>query len=572
MLAAGTACRSPDGSSSVVFTRDVAPILFANCVTCHRPGEVAPFPLMTYQDARRHGKQIVMVTESRFMPPWLPVPGYGEFDGARGLSDDERATLRRWYEQSMVEGDPEHLPPLPAFAEDWQLGLPDLVIDMPLEYTLAAEGVDVIRNFVIPSPLPEARFVEAVELRPGNKKTVHHAVLKVDPTGWSRRLDEEDAEPGFPGMTMGNAEAPDGHIMVWTPGATPLPAQPGLAWRLDPGVDLVLQLHMVPSGTVERFRARIGLHFADRPPERGTFAILLRDDGIDIPAGMTGYTIEDSFTLPVPVDVLGIYPHAHYLGKKMRVTATPPGRSVEWLLRIDDWDFNWQGMYRYAEPLRLPAGTTISMEFTYDNSASNVRNPNVPPRRVVSGNRSSDEMGNLALQLEPLNRDDLTLLREAQWLDMLEDDPDDPAAHFNLGVEYARRGMPAEAAAHYERVIRAEPLDQAAHFALAGTYVKLKELSRAVLHYEQVLRINPRKAEAHFLLGWVLADQGRMEQGAEHLEQAIDIAPDHAMAHYRLGVVRAGQGDSTRAAKHFREALRLKPDLAAARKRLSGTD
>jgi hypothetical protein len=552
----------------VVFTRDVAPILFANCVTCHRPGEVAPFPLMTYRDARKHGRQIVMVTESRFMPPWLPVSGYGEFEGARGLRDDERATLRRWYEEGMVEGDPQHLPPLPTFADGWQLGPPDLVLDMPQQYTLAAEGVDEIRNFVIPSPLSEARFVEAVELRPGNKRTVHHAVLKVDPTGWSRRLDEEDPEPGFPGMTMGNAEAPDGHIIVWTPGTTPLPSRAGLAWRLDPGVDLVLQLHMLPSGTVERFRARIGLHFADRPPERDTFAIVLRDDRIDIPAGMTGYTIEDSFTLPVPVDVLGIYPHAHYLGKQMRVTATPPGGSQQWLLRIDDWDFNWQGMYRYKEPLRLVAGTTIAMEFTYDNSASNVRNPNVPPRRVVSGNRSSDEMGNLALQVEPLRRSDLTLLREAQWLDMLEDDPFDSAAHFNLGVEYARRGMPTQAAAHYELVIRAKPHDQGAHFALAGTYVKLHDLPRAVTHYEQVLRINPRRAEAHFLLGWILADQGRLEQGAEHLEQAIDIAPDHALAHHRLGVVRAAQDDPLGAAMHYREALRLKPDLASARRDL----
>jgi len=496
------------------------------------------------------------------------VPGYGEFEGARGLSGDERATLREWYEGGMSEGDPQQLPALPTFAEGWLLAAPDLVIDMPHEYTLAAEGVDVIRNFVIPNPLSETRFVEAVELRPGNKRTVHHAVLKIDPTTRSRRLDEADPQPGFPGMTMGNGEAPGGHIIVWTPGATPAPAQPGLAWRLDPGVDLVLQLHMVPRGTVEHLRARIGLHFADRPPHRETFAVMLRDDRIDIPAGVSDYTIEDSFTLPVPVDVLAIYPHAHYLGHQMRVTATRPDGSRQWLLRIDDWDFNWQGLYRYAEPLHLPAGTTISMQFTYDNSSSNVRNPNVPPRRVVSGNRSSDEMGNLALQVEAPGRDDLTLLREAQWLDMLEHDPDDTAAHFNLGVEYARRGMPAEAAAHYEHVVRADPDDHAAHFALAGTYVKLKQLSRAVTHYEQTLRSDPRKAEAHFLLGWVLTDQGRIEEAAEHLEQAIEIVPHHAMAHYRLGVVRVAEGDPAGAATQFREALRLDPDLGSARRAL----
>lgn len=466
----------------------------------------------------------------------------------------------------MAEGDAADLPPVPSFVAGWQLGSPDLVVEMPEEYTLAAEGIDVIRNFVIPSPLPESRFVEAVELRPGNNRIVHHAVLKIDSTDRSRRLDRLDTEPGFPGMSMGNAEAPDGHVIVWTPGATPLPPRAGLAWRLDPDDDLVLQLHMVPIGAAERFRASLGLHFADRPPERRTFSVMLREDRIDIPAGTPDYSIEDSFTLPVPVDVLGIYPHAHYLGKQMLVTATPPGGTEQWLLRIDDWDFNWQGFYRYAEPLRLPAGTTISMKFTYDNSSSNARNPSVPPRRVVAGNRSSDEMGNLALQVEPLDPEDLTLLREAQWLDMLEDDPDDAAAHFNLGVEYARRGRYDRAADHYERVVQADPDDSAAHFALAGTSVKLKDLPRAVSHYEQGLATDPGNAEAHFLLGWILTDEGKLEQAAGHLEQAIRIKPEHAMAHQRLGVARERQGDRVRAERHYEEARRLRrsaPDVLA---------
>ncbi len=550
------------------FTRDVAPIIYAQCASCHRPGEAGPFSLLSYADVSRHGKQIVMVTDSRFMPPWLPVPGHGEFQGARKLSDDQRRTLRQWYERGMPQGDPADLPALPALSQGWQLEEPDVVAEMVADYTLPADGPDVIRNFVIRAPVAAPGWVEAVEVRPGNKRVVHHAVLKVDPTPLSRRLDAEDGEPGFPGMSMGNAESPDGHIIVWTPGATTYPAIPGLAWRLEPQDDLVLQLHMVPSGIPESVRVRVGLHLTDRPPERETFAVVLREDRIDIPAGAKAYRIADRFTLPVAVDVLGVYPHAHYLGKTMRVTASLPDGTRLWLLRIDDWDFNWQGMYRYVEPLRLPAGATVEMEYTYDNSADNVRNPNFPPRRVVGGNRSTDEMGNLALQLLPLDPGGLTALREANWQALLAKNPLDTGALFNLGVERARRGDHAGAAEYYSRIVRSNPLDQGAHFALAGTYVKLKRTAEAIAHYEQVVRIDPRHVESLYVLGWLLSNSGRFDEAARALERAVTVDPGYAAAWQRLGVAREGQGQFALAAQHFREALRLQPELVSARQGL----
>ena len=277
------------------------------------------------------------------------------------------------------------------------------------------------------------------------------------------------------------------------------------------------------------------------------------------------YAIRDAFTVPVDVDVLAVYPHAHYLGKEMRVTATLPGGEERWLLRIDDWDFNWQGMYRYVEPVRLPAGTRLSMHFTYDNSADNPRNPHLPPRRVVAGNRSEDEMGNLALQVVPVRAADLTRLREANWRTMLEKDPRDAGALFNLGVEYARRGEHGPAAAYYERALRIDPLDTGAHVALAGTYVKRGDVPRAIERYEAVLRLDPGRVHALFVLGWLLSDAGRLEDAAARLERASALDPGQAMALHRLGVVRARQGDLAAAVEHYREALRLDPDLAVAR-------
>lgn len=571
-LALSPAAGAADTERPHTFNRDVAPIVFSSCSTCHRPGEAAPFSLLTYRDVRAHAEQIVEVTTSRFMPPWLPLPGYGEFEGNRRLADEQLAVFREWYEDGAPEGDPADLPPPPQFTAGWRLGTPDLVIELAEPYELAAEGTDVIRNLVIPVPTSERHFVRAVELRPGNKRVVHHAVLKTDRTHWSRRLDERDPAPGFGGMRMGNAEAPDGHVIVWTPGSRPYVAVEGTAWTLEPGTDFVLQLHMVPGGKPERIASRIGLYYTDEPPTLETFSVMLREDRIDIPPGVSDYAIEDSFLLPVGVDVLSIYPHAHYLGKTMDVQAVDSRGRRRWLLRIDDWDFNWQGMYRYVEPVHLEAGTTVSMRYTYDNSTDNVRNPNYPPKRVVAGNRSEDEMGNLVLQVVPTEPGTLSTLREAQWRKMLEDDPNDPAALYNMAVEYAKQNRYTESARFYERVIEIDPRDEAALYSLASVYFKLGDRKRAATNFKRVTTINPRNAEAHLLLGWILVRQGEAASAEDHLRKALEVDPALAPAHAELGSILARRGELTEAERHFSRALAIDPGLAAARQGLDGIE
>lgn len=550
------------------FNRDMAPILFAKCAPCHRPEGAGPFSLLRYADARKRAADIARVTASRYMPPWLPGPGEPPLQGERRLSDHELHLIQQWAELGTPEGEPQDLPPLPDFPSGWALGQPDIVIWMQEAYALAAEGADVIRNFVIPLTLGESRFIRAVELRPGNKRVVHHAVLKVDRTRVSRRLDVHDPQPGFGGMAMGYAAWPEGHAIVWAPGTMPHAGEPGIAWRLDPGTDLVLQLHMVPSGKPEQVRAEIGLHFARESPTRYPLGLLLRDEQIDIPAGQQDYIAEDSFMLPVPVSVLSLYPHAHYLGDEMQVWAMLPDGTRQSLLDIPRWDFNWQDLYRYSAPVALPGATTLHMRYVYDNSADNVRNPHQPPRRVVGGNQSADEMATLLVQVLPRDPAERAALEAAQFLEMLRDRPDDVTAHYNLGVLHAERGELAQAAEHYGHVVLLDPQDADAHFGLAAVYARQGSLERAAAHYLQVLALRPDFAEAHFLLGVVRERQGELQPAADHYGRAIGIDPAYARAHYRLGTVLARLGNLAAAKVHLRRALEIDPTLAAARARL----
>ncbi|MBI1940439.1 MAG: cytochrome c, partial [Acidobacteria bacterium] len=238
----------------LTFNKHIAPIVFKNCAVCHHPGGSGPFDLMSYQDVSRRAEQIAMVTASRYMPPWLPEPGKGEFASERRLSDEEIRMIRQWVDAGTAEGKPSDLPPVPRFHEGWQLGEPDLVVKMLRPYTLRAGGEDVFRNFVIPVPLTRTRYVRALEILPGNKKVVHHANLLIDRTQSSRRLDAEDQEAGFGGMEIeveSESFEPQTHFLFWKPGTVTYPEPEGLAWRLNPGDDLVLNTHMQPSGKPE---------------------------------------------------------------------------------------------------------------------------------------------------------------------------------------------------------------------------------------------------------------------------------------------------------------------------------
>ncbi len=427
-LSAATQSAPPAApASTVTFSEHIAPILYDNCVTCHRPGEAAPFALITYEDVRRRGKLLVSVTQQRLMPPWQATHGYGDFDGERRLTDEQIAAIADWVNGGMPQGDVAKMPPLPTFADGWHLGTPDLVLTMPEPFDVPASGPDVFRNFVIPSGLTEDRWVRAVEFRPRARAVVHHALFAYVPRGSLTAAGGADGRPGFRGLApiglttrRGGGSGPLGG---WAVGATPRFLPDGQALPIASRADVVLQMHFHPTGKAEREQATIGFYFAPTPPDRRMASLQLPGlfgvgAGIDIPAGEKAYTLNSSATLPVDVRLFAVNPHAHYLGKEMKATATLPDGTTRPLLWIQDWDFNWQDGYNYKEPVVLPKGSRIDVTIVYDNSAGNPRNPSNPPRRVQWGEQSTDEMGSIGFMLQPVRREDEPAWQQfaAQWL------------------------------------------------------------------------------------------------------------------------------------------------------------
>jgi tetratricopeptide (TPR) repeat protein len=571
------------------FSRDIAPILWERCAPCHRPGEVAPFSLLTYADAAGRARDIARVTRRRYMPPWQPEPGYGEFAGERRLTDAQIDLIGRWVESGAPEGNPRDLPARPRWPEGWQLGQPDLVVTMPEPYEVPAEGHDIFRNFVIPVRLPAARYVKGVEFRPGNPRVVHHAVIQIararqvtGPPGAHGPPSDgaSDRHHGEGGMIALEGESPDGHFLGWAPGKVASMGPEDLAWRLEPGTDLVLQLHLMPRGTPMSVQSSIGLYFTDRAPARRPFGLQLGSYTIDVPAGATDHPVEDSYVLPVDVEVLSIFPHAHYLGKEMKAAATLPDGSVRWLFWIKDWDFNWQDQYWFARPVFLPRGSTLTMRYTYDNSEHNPQNPSRPPRRVRYGGQSSDEMGNLWIQVVPANEADLAVLRQDYErkatmryvegdLKKLQDDPDSPAIHRSLGASYLRLGRPAEALAHLQASLRRDPSDVHAHYNVAHAFAATGRLRDAAAHFREAARLDPLYAEAHNNLGVMLQGLGDLDGALARYGEAVRIDPGYAEAHNNLGVALQAQGRLDEAIRHFRRAVAIQPDYRVARQNLA---
>ena len=399
------------------YARDVAPVLDRECAACHRPDGVAPFSLLSYADAAKRARLIAQVTGSRYMPPWLPAASAGEprLQHERKLTAAEIAMLAQWAEAGAPSGDLAHAPAAPQFAGGWQLGKPDLEAEMGAPFAVPADGPDLYQCFDIPAPEARSHYVRALDIRPGNPRVTHHAILFEDTSGTARQRDRGAGYPcfGTPGFL------PARGLCGWTPGAVPFQTPADLPELLTGGADLVLQIHYHPDGKAETDRTRVALYFTARKPARHAFDIPLGSNRIDIPAGDAAYKVTDHFTIPVAVDAIGINPHAHYVCKSMLAYAVLPDGSRRTLLRIPEWNFDWQQQYTYAAPVRLPAETRVEMEFTYDNSEANARNPNHPPRRVKWGPGSADEMAGLHIAVVPVDVDDAEELGNALWGKMM---------------------------------------------------------------------------------------------------------------------------------------------------------
>jgi hypothetical protein len=522
------AARAIRDSTRVTFARDIAPIGFTQCAPCHRPDQSGPFNLLSYADYRKHGRDIADVVEDRYMPPWKPHARDGRFRGQRSLSDEQIALFRQWVDDGMHEGDPSELPELPAWPKGWQLGEPDAILELDAPYTLGASGLDEYRNFVIASPTKATRYVVGWELRP-NGRMIHHAILSIDRMGSARRADAEDPAPGYSGMSASIEQSPDGFYLVWAPGKVPSRAVDGTAWRLDGETDLVLELHMQRTGKEERVNPTVGLFFSDEPPTQRRISLRIGDKKIDLAPGQTDYRITDALTLPADTRLLGMFPHAHYLGKTFNVSAKlPNGHSFE-LLRIDDWDFRWQDEYTFSEPLNLRAGTTLQLEITYDNSASNLHNPNRPPKRVQNGKQSTDEMGNVTFQAMPVRPHELDVLLEAKYRDQLARGAGTNVA-YNLANTLGRQGKRDEAVALYEQVLAKEPQLEPARANLGVLLVDMKRFTQALPHLEAALALRPADRFARIARGQALVELGRRDEGIAEYRRVLREEPGNERA------------------------------------------
>ena len=567
------------GSTShpVTFNRDIAPIVFHYCASCHRPGEAGPFPLLTYEDVRKHGHQIVAVTQTRFMPPWLPEPQELKFADERRLGDQQIALIRRWVEQGMVQGKPSDLPPQPKFVQGWQLGRPDLVIRAAKPFELPASGIDTYWNFILPVPVEDTRWVKAVEIRPGDKRLVHHANVLVDRLELSRKLEQQPGD-GFAGMELrieSELFDPDSHFLFWKPGSVPYVEPDGLALRIDKGTDLVLNTHLQPSGKPEPIQPSIGIYFTDKPATQHPMLLQLEcDNQLDIAPGEKNFVVTDELTLPIDVDLLAIYPHAHYLGKVLEASARLPDGSVESLIRIPRWDLNWQAVYRYEQPVQLPRGTVISMRYTYDNSAENLANPNHPPKEVKAGNRSSDEMSHLWLQVLPkappgFSGDPRMVLQEALAQHRVERDPGDFEWRYNLGAMLQAKGDLPGATAQYQAALHLRPGDGVVSNALGTTMIGSGRIDEAIQYFSDSVKARPDYFDAHYNLGNAYVARNNFSAAAEQFRDAARLKPEDADAEANLGSALAQLGELQDAKKHFERALQLKPGHPLAQENLA---
>ena len=528
---------SDDTPETVTFNQHIAPILLEHCTPCHREGMSAPFQLLTYEDASRRAKQIKEVTESKYMPPWLPEPVDGGFKHERGLSDQQIRLIKSWLDTGSKEGDDTVRPSIPDWPGDWQLGEPDLVASMPNGYSLQAEGRDIYRNFVLKVPITKPLYVNELEFHPENASVVHHALIYIDSTRQSQRRDNADPKPGFGGMRVPmSAGMPEGQFLSWQPGKIYSTSDNSIPWMLQPGTDLVIQVHMNPTGKVEDFSCSVGLHFTETPPSSIPYKIKLTSLAIDIPSETSFYRVKDSMQLPVDVQLTRILPHAHYLCKRMEGYAIFPDGIKKRLILIKNWDFNWQGDYIYETPIKLPKGTVLHMDYTYDNSTENLANPHSPPKKVTYGPESSDEMAELWFQFILNSLEDRKKIKETVRL-----------KNKQVLIQFGQSALGSETNDPDLLLITAQ-----AHLATGDQQAAFRAFSR-------VVRLDPKRFNAWFNMGTMLRSSGQDDAAKQAFGNVIRIDPNDAEAYGSLGIIFQEEGKLEPAEKCFRAALRLNP-------------
>jgi hypothetical protein len=404
---------------TVTFSKDVAPILYKNCVDCHRPNELAPMSFISYKETRPWARSIKEKVLSRQMPPWHADPRHGEFANDRRLSQSEIDTIVAWVDTGAREGSPRELPPAPKFVDGWKIGKPDIVFTMPEEYTVSAAGADEYINFILPTNFKEDMWIQAAEINPGNKRVVHHVVAFIQTPQMIARGGIKPPDPnsifykdetlvrvkmnapahddtcGSPtgGIARGSGlESLGFPLCFYAPGKDVDLWPEGTAKSVPAGSNIIIQMHYSKTtGKAEKDRTSVGLKFASKPPEKMMTAFGVLNHYFKIPAGADNHEVKSCYTFSRDVEIYSFLPHMHLRGKDMKYEAVYPDGRRQTLLWVPNYNFSWQTMYRLAKPVVLPKGTKMVVTAHFDNSERNKYNPD-PTKAVRFGEPTYDEM------------------------------------------------------------------------------------------------------------------------------------------------------------------------------------
>jgi hypothetical protein len=418
-------------ASSPTFSRDVAPILYKHCTTCHRPGEAAPMSLLTFEEVRPWARAIRERVQSGAMPPWHADPAHGKFQNDRRLSADEKDTIARWVTAGAPAGDPAHPPAQPTYAEGWTIGVPDAIVSMPAPYDVAAQGEIPYQYFEASTNFTEDRWVQALEIRPGDRSVVHHVLVyarhpemtsrtpvfraKNPPGPMSPRMKHQLAEAMARGGQPTEAQQATrrGPLMAQTAPGTPATVfKPGSALLVKAGTVLTFQIHYTTNGKPTSDRTRVGFVFAKQPPAAEVRAAAMINARFMIPAGASDHPVESALEFLEDVTIYSLVPHTHLRGKRWEHRLVYPDGREEILLAVPTYDFNWQTEYIFAEPLKVPKGAILKAVAHYDNSTGNKANPD-PTQAVYWGDQTWEEMQYTAISYS-VDKDSRTTVAQPQ--------------------------------------------------------------------------------------------------------------------------------------------------------------
>jgi hypothetical protein len=413
-IAAAGGGQHPPAQSVPTFSKDVAPILYRNCTSCHRPGEIAPMSLLTYDDARPYARAIRDEVSEGHMPPWHADAPPGTFLNERRLTDAEKATLVAWANNGAPKGNPDDLPAPPEYPQGWSAGTPDVVLEMEKEYRVPAEGVIQYEYVYLPTNFTEPKWVKSIEVRPGNREVVHHVLvyyrakpdMKRAPVLQPDKATAVLPEERTPGIRLNPARRdlpPRRLIASYAPGTNPQVAPEGAAFRLEPGGVVELQMHYTTTGEAATDRTKVGIVFAKSDSLREIRAAAFVNGVFTLPAGAADIAVDAQVGFLQDTTVWGILPHTHLRGTKWRYVLELPDGTKKTILDVPQYDFNWQTYYLYKEPLQVPKGSRIVSTAWYDNSAANKANPD-PKADVKWGDQTWEEMQYSGLLFSPAQR------------------------------------------------------------------------------------------------------------------------------------------------------------------------